>query len=175
MNEKQVSQEAAVGPGRKSHGGRNLLVGFGLGFVVCGVAVFLVMPSLMIVTHECKQGVDETITQLTDAAQAQGWVVSTTMNMNKSLAQHDVAFEPKVQVLKICQPQYAESVLSSDREVSCLMPCSIAVYEGDDGKTYLSKMNVGLMGKMFGGNVAQVMGTEVARDEQQILAGLLKE
>ena len=41
-------------------------------------------------------------------------------------------------------------------------------------KTYLSKMNVGLMGKMFGGNIAKVMGGSVAVDEHKILLGLLK-
>jgi hypothetical protein len=50
------------------------------------------------------------------------------------------------------------------------MPCSIGVYEGDDGRVYVAKMNTGLMGKMFGGNVAQVMGGAVAEDEAKILA-----
>jgi hypothetical protein len=32
------------------------------------------------------------------------------------------------------------------------------VWEDDDGKVYLSKMNLTLMAKMFGGNIAKVMG-----------------
>jgi hypothetical protein len=50
------------------------------------------------------------------------------------------------------------------------MPCTIAVYESDDGKIYISKMNTGLMGKVFGGTIARVMGGCVSRDEAKILA-----
>ena len=55
------------------------------------------------------------------------------------------------------------------------MPCTMAVWEGDDGKVYLSEMNMGLMAKMFGGNIAKVMGGSVVHDEEQILEGLLKD
>ncbi len=39
-----------------------------------------------------------------------------------------------------------------------MMPCTISVYEKSDGKTYIGHMNAGLMGGMFGGDVAEVMG-----------------
>ena len=38
----------------------------------------------------------------------------------------------------------------------------------------LSKMNTGLMGKVFGGNIARVMGGAVAEDEHEILQRVLK-
>ena len=50
-----------------------------------------------------------------------------------------------------------------------------AVWEGDDAKVYLSKMNMGLMARMFGGNIAKVMGTSVARDEKMMLAGIVRD
>jgi uncharacterized protein (DUF302 family) len=95
------------------------------------------------------------------------------MDMNKSMAKHDVAFGPRVKLVKLCKPEYAKSVLTTDRHVSTLMPCTFAVWEGDDGKVYLSKMNMSLMAKMFGGNIAKVMGGSVARDERNILSGII--
>jgi len=56
-----------------------------------------------------------------------------------------------------------------------MMPCTFGVWEGEDGKVYVSKMNMGLMAKMFGGNIAKVMGGHVAEDEERILEGLLKD
>ena len=56
-----------------------------------------------------------------------------------------------------------------------LMPCAIAVYEGDDGAVYVSGMNMGLMGKMFGGNIAEVMGGSVADDERKILSAVIQD
>lgn len=146
-----------------------------IGFLLCGIATFLLMPRLMIVTKECQYGFDETVDKLQTQIKAAGWVVvgGHPSSMNDSLAQQGRDFKPRVTLVKLCHPDYAKSVLTTDRHVACMMPCTMAVWEGENGKTYLSKMNMGLMGKMFGGNIAKVMGTKVATDEQQILNGLL--
>jgi hypothetical protein len=53
-----------------------------------------------------------------------------------------------------------------------MMPCGIAVWEDDEGGVWISRMNTGLMGKIFGGTIARVMGGMVARDESKITAGV---
>jgi hypothetical protein len=55
------------------------------------------------------------------------------------------------------------------------MPCAWGVYEGDDGRVYITGMNMGLMGKMFGGNIAKVMGGSVSKDEARMLARVIRE
>jgi uncharacterized protein (DUF302 family) len=75
----------------------------------------------------------------------------------------------QVKIVELCKAEYARDVLSTNPEVSTLMPCAWGVYEGDDGKIYISGMNMGLMGKMFGGNIAKVMGDLVVKDEARIL------
>lgn len=155
---------------------RPLVLGGVIGVLLCGVTIVVAMPGMMIVTAQCEHDFDTTLERLQTQIQDQGWVVvgGQPSSMNDSLAKQGRDFKPRVSLIKLCHPDYAESVLTTDREMACLMPCSIAVWEGDDGKTYLSKMNVGLMGKLFGGNVAKVMGGSVASDEKTILAGLLK-
>jgi len=153
------------------------VAGLVIGFLLCGLTMFKAMPSLMIVTRESKLGFDETVAALEKRIPEQGWVISggKPMDLNKSMAKHGgVKFEPRVKLVKLCNAEYAKSVLTTDRDISCMMPCSMAVWEGDDGKVYLSKMNMGLMAKMFGGNVAEVMGGKVVHDEEEILKGLLK-
>ena len=44
-----------------------------------------------------------------------------------------------------------------------------------DGKVYVSELNVRLLGMMFGGTIAEVMGGKVAPEEEQILAAVVKE
>ncbi len=151
------------------------LLGFALGMGALALVAYLIMPGMMIVTKECKMGVDETVAALEESIGANGWVVSGVMDMNQSLAKHGVDFAPKVKLVKLCKAQYAQSVLSTDRHVACLMPCSMAVWEGDDGKVYLSEMNMGLMAKMFGGNIAKIMGGAVVSDEEAMLEGLVVE
>lgn len=152
-----------------------VLIGLIAGAVLTGAAVVTAMPKMMIVTQESQLGFDETVAALEQAIPKHGWVVSTVSDMNKSMAKHGVEFAPRVKLVKLCKPEYAKSVLTTDRHVSTLMPCTLAVWEGDDGKVYLSKMNMPLMAKMFGGNIAKVMGGSVARDEHAILAGIVQD
>jgi len=152
------------------------VIGAIIGFVLCGIIVFTAMPALMIVTRECILGFDETITALEKRIPEHGRVISgdRPIDMNKSIAKHGVTFKPRVKLLNLCNAEYAKSVLTSDRHISCMMPCSMAVWESDDGKVYLSEMNMALMAKMFGGNVAKVMGEKVVHDEEEMLQGLLR-
>jgi uncharacterized protein (DUF302 family) len=163
----------------KAHGNKKNIVisgiiGLVVGVIVCAISVFVMMPSMMIVTEECSLSFDETVSVLKKNIVENGWVVSTITDMNKSMAKHGVEFAPRVKLIKLCKPEYAKSVLETDRHISTMMPCTFSVWEGDDGKVYLSKMNMGLMAKMFGGNVAKVMGGDVVREEEKMLLGLLK-
>jgi uncharacterized protein (DUF302 family) len=150
------------------------LIGLVAGALLTGAVVVWAMPRMMIVTQESQLGFDETVAALEKGIPENGWVVSRVMDMNKSMARHGVELEPRVKLVKLCKPEYAKSVLTTDRHVSTLMPCTLAVWEGDDGKVYLSKMNMALMARMFGGNIAKVMGGSVARDEHAILSGIIQ-
>ena len=150
------------------------IVGALIGVCVTVFVILSVMPSMMLVTHESTLGYDETIAALQERIEDAGWVVSGVKEMNKSLAKEGVDFGPRVSLVSLCQPYYTESILTTDRHISVMMPCKFSVWEGDDGKVYLTKMNTGLMGKLFGGNVAKVMGGSVTADEEKILDGLLK-
>jgi uncharacterized protein (DUF302 family) len=148
-------------------------IGFVAGALLTGAAVVAAMPGMMIVTQESQFGFDDTVAALEKGIADHGWVVSRVMDMNKSMAKHNVEFGPRVKLVKLCNPEYAKNVLTTDRHVSTLMPCTFAVWEDDDGKVYLSKMNMSLMAKMFGGNIAKVMGGSVAKDERNILSGII--
>jgi uncharacterized protein (DUF302 family) len=97
----------------------------------------------------------------------------------KLLGEHDLQAKMKangfdvleVRVFDICKPAYASRILDKDAEriVSPLMPCRVAVYKKSDGKTYISRMNSGLMARPLKGIVPVVMG-KAAADVEEILA-----
>jgi uncharacterized protein (DUF302 family) len=149
-----------------------LLGGFVLGVVVTGVAVWKLMPGMMIVEHQSRFGFDETVSKLVGAVKAGGWSVPKVRDMNKTMAKHGVVMKRRVKIVEMCKAPYAKDVLSTDPQVSTLMPCAVGVYERG-GKVYLSGMNMGLMGKMFGGNIARVMGDKVAGEEQAMLKSVV--
>ena len=138
-----------------------IVFGFALGLVFAGVF----MPKLMVKEEQSPLDYEETIAQIQRNATNGGWKVSAVMRLDKSLAKEGKTVLPAAS-LKLCQPDYAEKVLSDDdaRFVSVMMPCSIAVYEKADGKTYIPTMDSRLLGRMFGGTVAEVMAGPVARE-----------
>lgn len=149
------------------------LVAFVAGVLVCGLVVWSVMPSMMIVTHNSKLGFDESVEAIQASILENGWIVSDVIDMNKSISKHGFELEGRVTLIKLCKAQYAKSVLETDRNISVMMPCTFSVWEDKDGQVKVSKMNMSLMASMFGGNVAKVMGGAVASEEKHILAGVL--
>jgi len=146
-----------------------LLTGFVFGVLLTLLIIYLTMPGMMILEQKSAKTLEETVAAIQEAVLEQGWTVQSVVNMNASLAKHGHPFDRQVRVIKICQPEYAKSILTSDRMLSTMMPCSLAVYETDDGSVMVSQMNSGLMGSMFGGNVATVMGGSVSADVEAIL------
>ncbi len=146
-----------------------------VGSVICITLIFKFMPSMMIVTSKSNFDFDTTVAMLENSVIDNGWVISggNAIDMNNSLMQNGVDFTPRVKLIKLCKANYAQSVLETDRYISCMMPCTISIWEDDNGAVNISKMNMGLMAKIFGGNISRVMGKDVAEDEKMILSVVL--
>jgi len=150
--------------------------GLVVGAILVGVIGWLSMPSLMIVVHQSRyDSIEETCNRLKAAIEANGWESPAIRNMNKAMAKNGVQMDKQVKIVELCKAKYAKDVLMTNPEVSTLMPCAWGVYKGKDGKVYISGMNMGLMGKMFGGNIAKVMGEAVSKDEKQMLKEVIRE
>jgi uncharacterized protein (DUF302 family) len=148
-----------------------LVVGFIGGIVFTGIMVFLMMGSLMFNEIESPYGVEETAARIQrniqgDDLKGKGWSLSGLRDPAKAVANSGTNVLP-VLLVEACSTKYSGPILKADgtRILSILMPCSITVYKKDNGKTYIGMMNAGLMGKMFGSTVAEVMG-EVAKDQK---------
>ncbi|MGB3915829.1 MAG: DUF302 domain-containing protein [Thiothrix litoralis] len=150
----------------------NLLAGFVLGAVTVSVVGWLMMPGLMLKEHPSPLGVEETVEKIKQNALAEGWVVSSVAPLDDSVRKHGGGELPPVRLINLCQPHHAFKILNEDdnKVVSVMMPCTISVYQKNDGKTYIGTMNAGLLGRMFGGAVAEVMGGPVATEQQKFIA-----
>ena len=149
---------------------KNTLIGILVGVILAAVGVALVMPKLMVKEIQSPLGYEETITHIYNNVTNADWKVSALMRLDKTLAKEGKSVLP-VASFKICHPDHAETVLKDDdaRFLAVMMPCSIAVYEKTDGKTYISTMNSGLMGRMFGGTAAEVMAGPVADETAEFV------
>jgi uncharacterized protein (DUF302 family) len=125
------------------------------------------MGSMMIQEKKSPYGYEQTIATLQENAKARGWIVPKVYDFQRSLLANDQPDPGRVTVLKLCHPKFAGRMLEKDASkfVSVMMPCSVSVYEKDDGKTYVAAMNMNLMSRVMGVEVGSILKQVAAEDE----------
>ena len=102
----------------------------------------------------------DTLDKLVENAKAAGWKVPSKWRVNfqrNLLRVTGVDIGPN-EVIKMCEPEAAVRMLKHDeyKLLTTMMPCTIAVYEKSNGKTYISMMNMEILGLMYGGEIAEI-------------------
>jgi uncharacterized protein (DUF302 family) len=147
------------------------IIGIILGVFATAVIGWTVVPSLMCTETPSPYSVEETAENIKQNALAAGWVVPSITELQKSVKKHGGGELPPVNLINLCQAEHAYNLLKTDENkyISVMMPCTISIYEKSDGKTYVSAMNASFLGKMFGGDIAEVMSGPVAEDQQAFI------
>lgn len=143
------------------------IVGFVAGFALLAVIMLLAAPSLMIVENKSTLNYEETIAAIEKAAAEGGWKIPTIHHIDKSVAKG--GFDVKeVAVIELCKVDLAGQILQDDKSkvVTSMMPCRLSVYKTADDQVIVSRMNTGLVSKIFGGKVAEVMKDATAGSEK---------
>jgi len=142
------------------------------GMVLMGLIVWFTMPLLMLVKVKSKLNYDETISALSENLnKKQDWKVLTVNDYKKS-TEPFIVLEPTGSI-NICNPRYASRILANDKDrgVTAFLPLGIGVYEDRKGQVFVSKLNIGLLGKMFGGTISDVMGT-AGKDLNEVISSV---
>ena len=148
-----------------------IILSFIGGVAFTGLLAWNMAGSLMFNERVSPFGMEETIARIQHNIQAtgNGWALSGLRNPGRAV-QQDGGNTLPVMMIEACSTKYSKPILNDDsvRFLSILMPCKVSVYKKNDGKVYIGTMNAGLMGKMFGPLVGDVMG-HVAADQQKFL------
>lgn len=116
-------------------------------------------------------GVEETAARIQQNIQAagNGWSISGLRNPAKPVEADGGNVLP-VLLIEACSTKYSGPILKDDtvRFLSLLMPCKISVYKKGDGKVYIGYLNAGLIGRLFGTMVGDIMD-KVVVDQQKFL------
>ncbi|OGM06322.1 MAG: hypothetical protein A2008_10880 [Candidatus Wallbacteria bacterium GWC2_49_35] len=150
------------------------LIGGLTGVFAVLLSIFLFASNIMVLEDESPWGYDEAVKIVREKSAELKWSVPAVHELHKSMEKAGYQVQPAA-VIEICRPDYAAEILQADksRNVTSLMPCRIALYKTSDGKTVVSRMNTGLMSRLFGGKVTEVMAKATA-DSEQIISALLK-
>ena len=145
--------------------------GFVGGILFTALLGYQMMPSMMFTERLSPFDMEETIARIQQNIQqaGNGWELSGLRNPARAV-QKDGGNVLPVMMIEACSTKYSKPILNDDsvRFLSILMPCKVTVYKTNDGKTYIGTMNAGLMGKMFGPLVGEVMG-HVADDQKKFV------
>jgi uncharacterized protein (DUF302 family) len=155
---------------------KNLLfmaLGLFLGIVLTMGIIFISAQSIMLKEQESKFDFQQSVEVFESRANELGWKIPTVHDMKETMNKFgkDVS---NAMVFELCHPEHAYEILSRDSEriVMSMMPCRVAIYEKSDGKTYVSWMNTGLMGRMMKGVVPKVMKA-ASKESEEIIQALL--
>jgi uncharacterized protein (DUF302 family) len=146
---------------------------FYLGSFVSGALIALVLvygtaPQLMLKETRSPLGFEQTVNTIIEKVRAEGQVVPKVYDFRKSLIKHVGIDVGETTVIEICYPEQAAKLMAvpDNKVVTPFMPCAVGVYTKDDGNTYVSSLNVGMMAKLLGGDIAGPMAEVAAKDDE---------
>jgi uncharacterized protein (DUF302 family) len=116
---------------------------------------------------------ETTMNFLIEGINKNSWKISNVYDLQKTMEKNGKKVLP-INVISLCQPEHSGRILESDsdRIISSMMPCRISVYEKENGKTYISRMNSTIMASNLGG-VAEKVIKNSAEEVEEIIVNTL--
>ncbi len=140
-----------------------LIIGILIGMVILGLIVKSVMSKKMIVEFKSNKSFEETCNALEKTVEefkSQGWGHPLEKWHFYKLLEKKNHIPDGIKnkmIYFICNSELAKDVITGDRKMSAMMPCSWSVYETTDGEVFVAKMNIGLMSMLFSGIIKETM------------------
>jgi uncharacterized protein (DUF302 family) len=99
-----------------------------------------------------------TVDLITENALKREWQIPFIHDLQQSMAKSGKSVKP-VKVIEMCKPRYSGQMLekNDERIVSVMMPCRISVYMKDDGRTYVSMINIAELSSSMPENIKELM------------------
>ena len=95
------------------------------------------------IRRHVKGSYDEVLARVPEALKAQGFGVLTRIDVQQTLKEKIGVEFRRYQILGACNPRYAHRALTTDPSIGALLPCSVAVWEEDDGSVTVNAVDPG--------------------------------
>ncbi len=87
------------------------------------------------------KGFDEVLAQVPEALKAEGFGVLTRIDVKQTLKEKIGVDFRRYQILGACNPKYAHQALTMELGIGAMLPCSVAVWEDDAGRTTVNAVD----------------------------------
>lgn len=121
-----------------------------------------------------RYGFDATVQMLEESAKQHQWRLPAVHDMQKTMA--SIGKEVKsTRIYELCKPEFAYEVVGFDqnRLLTSMLPCRVAVYEKNDGVTYISFMDLEFISQSMTGNIPETMKT-VQAEINKLVEGVVE-
>lgn len=149
----------------------SVVLGFLAGIIFTGVFISVSSGEMMVREFKSPYDFDKTVETVAKRIDnAKGWHVTEIIDQNKEVIENGGYDIGNFKIIKYCHGGYASRMLDADdrKKVGNMMPKSFAVYEKSDGQVFVSTMNGGIMGKLFGGETEKII-EEVSLDVEDMM------
>lgn len=93
------------------------------------------------IRRKVKGSYDEVLARIPEALKAQGFGVLTRIDVRQTLKEKIGAEFRRYQILGACNPRQAHRALTIEPGIGALLPCSVAVWEEDDGSVTVNAVD----------------------------------
>jgi uncharacterized protein (DUF302 family) len=84
---------------------------------------------------------DEALARIPELLKEEGFGVLTRIDVRQTLKEKIGVDFRRYQILGACNPRFAHQALTTEVGVGVLLPCNVAVWEDDDGRTVVSAVD----------------------------------
>lgn len=138
----------------------SVLIGFLIGILFSGIAISVSSKEMLVKEFKSPYDFNKTV-EVMEARinNADGWHVTEIIDQNKEVQANGGFDIGNFKIIKYCHGGYSSEMLKADdrKKMGNMMPKTFAVYEKSDGQVFVSTMNGGIMGKLFGGEIEKII------------------
>jgi uncharacterized protein (DUF302 family) len=131
------------------------------------------MMSVMYDLRKSRLGFEETVAAIRAGAQKRGWKLGETQDMGAAMQQAGAKDAKRMKVVFLCPVGADEKVAKAGGGKTPPLPCRATVFDGQDGKTYVMRMNLSNLAKAMQGDLAKAMA-EVGAEEDALYKDFLE-
>jgi uncharacterized protein (DUF302 family) len=91
--------------------------------------------------RETNLSYDQALAALPEILKSEGFGILTEIDMRETLKKKIGADIRRYKILGACNPHFAHEALGSDLDIGIMLPCNVAVYEGDDGRAVVTTID----------------------------------
>jgi uncharacterized protein (DUF302 family) len=129
------------------------------------------MMSVMFDLRSSKMSFDDTITAIRSGAEKRGWKVGAVEDMQAKMREAGAKNAKRMKLINLCPAGANEKISKAGGGKTPALPCRATVFDGQDGKLYVMRMNLTNLSKTLQGDLAKAMA-EVGAEEEALYKAL---